>query len=100
MQFLLQSPVTRFGPRFNGPFGERLPFVGNHQVRVEIDRISKSLAAWAGAGRIVERKKDACGSGKAVRHRLHSNRSLKLSHSGFSSGVRGSKAMTASPPSR
>ncbi len=55
-QFLPQRAVARLGPGLDHAFIDRLAAVGNHQVDVEIDGVAESLAARAGAVRIVERK--------------------------------------------
>ena len=47
-------PVLRSIPRIDRPIRQRQPLVRNHQVQVEVHRIPKSLAARAGAKRIVE----------------------------------------------
>ena len=51
-----QRAVARLGPRLDRAFVERFAAVGNHQIDIEIDRISETLAARAGAVGIVERK--------------------------------------------
>src|SRR5690242_13836976 len=57
LKFLLERSVTGLGPGFDSALAKRLLLVRNHQVRIEIDRVSEPLAPRAGAGGIVERKK-------------------------------------------
>ena len=48
--------VARLGPRLDGAIGERLAFVGNHAVDIEINCVAEALAARARAVGIVERE--------------------------------------------
>src|SRR5580704_10035558 len=54
---LKQSAVTRFRPRLDGAFVERLAGIGDDQIEVEVDGVAEALAARARAVGIVERKK-------------------------------------------
>ena len=49
-------PILGRVPRIDRALVERLRFVRNDQVEIEVDRIAESLAARAGAKRIVERE--------------------------------------------
>ena len=51
-----QLAVARLSPRFDRAIGERFAFVGDDAVEIEIDGVAETLAARAGAVRIVERK--------------------------------------------
>src|SRR5260370_20350862 len=58
---LEEHPVTRFRPWFDRTVIKRLARIGNDQIQIEIDGISKALAARTRAERIVERKKSRLG---------------------------------------
>ena len=59
--FILRHAVARLGPGFHRAFGQSLVLVGNHQVEIEINGISESLAPRAGPVGIVERKQTRLG---------------------------------------
>ena len=51
-----QRPIFWFRPGLDRAFVQRLAFVGNDEVEIEINGVAKALAARTGAIRIVERK--------------------------------------------
>src|SRR5262249_37456466 len=54
LQIVEVSSITRLGPRFDRSLVQRLAFVRDHKVEIEVDRVAKPLAARACAKRIVE----------------------------------------------
>ena len=58
---LKKHSVTRFRPRFDRAVVERLARIGNDQIQIEIDGISKPLAARTRAVRIIEGEKPRLG---------------------------------------
>src|SRR5580704_1483095 len=56
-----QRFVLGFRPRFNGTIRERQRLVRNHQIQIEVYSVAKTLAAWTGAERIVEREEPRFG---------------------------------------
>src|ERR1039458_298267 len=48
--------VLRLVPWIDRPVAQRLGFIRNHQVEIEVNRVAKSLAARASSVRIIERK--------------------------------------------
>src|ERR1051326_7379634 len=56
LQIRLQRTIFRLRPRFNRSLGQSLQFVGNPEIEIKINRVPKSLAAWASTIRIVERE--------------------------------------------
>ena len=56
LQFSLVGRVLRPRPRIDGALSERFRLVRDDEVQIEIDRVAKTLAAWTGAERIVERE--------------------------------------------
>src|SRR4051812_25962861 len=52
-----QGTILRLSPWINGAIVQRLRFVRDHAIEVEVDGISESLAARASAKRIVKREK-------------------------------------------
>ena len=61
LQLGKQGSILGLGPGIDGAFVQRLRFVGNDQVEIEVDGVAKTLAARAGAVRIVERKQARFG---------------------------------------
>src|SRR5882724_10136561 len=61
LQFGKQGSILGLGPGIDGAFVQRLRFVGNDQVEIEVDGVAKTLAARAGAVRVVERKQARFG---------------------------------------
>ena len=56
LQFSEQRAIFGLGPGLDGALIQRLRFVGNHQVEIEIDGVAKTLAARTCAIRIIEGK--------------------------------------------
>src|ERR1700693_4832807 len=56
LQLSEKRAIFGLGPGLDGAFIQRLRLVGNHQVEIEIDGVSKALAARACAVRIIKRK--------------------------------------------
>ena len=56
LQFGEQRTVLRLGPRLDCALVQRLGFVRNDQIEIEVDGVAETLAARAGAVRIVEGK--------------------------------------------
>src|SRR2546422_10364578 len=54
--FLVVDSVPRLGPRLDGTFGQGLVLVGDHEVQVEVNRVTEPLATRAGTKGIVEGK--------------------------------------------
>src|SRR5690349_5820176 len=55
--FLEQCAVARLRPGFDGPVVEGLAGIGDHEIQIEIDGISETLAARTRSIRIVEGEK-------------------------------------------
>ena len=58
--------MLRLGPRIHRAFLQRQRAVGNHQIHVVIDGVAESLAAFAGALRIVEAEQTRLGIDKLL----------------------------------
>ena len=55
--------VARLGPGLDRTFSQRLAFIGDHQVKIKVDRVAESLAARAGPVWIVEGEQVRLGLG-------------------------------------
>ena len=60
---IVHVPVARLGPRLDRAFSQRFAFIGDHQVKIKVNRVAESLAARAGPVRIVEREQVRLGLG-------------------------------------
>src|SRR5579859_5083673 len=58
---LQKRAIAWFGPRLNRAFIQRFAGVRHDEIQVEVDGIAETLAAWARAVRIVERKQARLG---------------------------------------
>src|ERR1700722_13430352 len=61
LKFGKQGSILRFSPRFDRAFVQGLSLIWNHQVKIEINRVTESLAARTSSIRIVERKQSRFG---------------------------------------
>ena len=55
-RFISPWTIFRSSPWRNRAFIERLRFVGDDEVRIEVYGVAKTLAAWAGTVGIIERE--------------------------------------------
>src|SRR5437870_9331145 len=56
LELIQIDPVSRFGPGFDDAVDNGFCLVRHHQIQVQIDGISETLAARAGAERTVKRE--------------------------------------------
>src|SRR5882724_11558927 len=53
--------MLRFGPGLDGALFERQARVGNHEIEVEADSVTKTLTSWTGSIRVIETEKARFG---------------------------------------